>query len=100
LCARGGAPVPARVERAIEPPTTAEEEIVRGEAESAARGPSIRRTAFWLLLTGISLYLVAPSLIDVLGSWQSLNQVSLLWFPLLALLQFLSLACIWILQRL
>jgi uncharacterized protein (TIRG00374 family) len=39
-------------------------------------------------------------MIDVLGSWQSLNQVSLLWFPLLALLQFLSLACIWILQRL
>ena len=93
-------PLGDRIERAIDARTHAEEEIARGEVESVARGPSIRRTAFWLLVTGISLYLVAPSLIDVLGSWQSLNQVSLLWFPLLALLQFLSLACIWILQRL
>ena len=55
-------------------------------AEAVARGPSLRRTAFWLLVTGVSLYLVAPSLIDVLGSWQSLSEISLLWFPLLALL--------------
>ena len=93
-------PLGDRIERAIDARTHAEEEIARGEAESVARGPSIRRTVFWLVVTGVSLYLVAPSLIDVLGSWQSLNQVSLLWFPLLALLQFLSLACIWILQRL
>ncbi len=89
-----------RIERAIEARTDAETEIARGEIESVARGPSIRRTAFWLFLTGVSLYLVAPSLIDVLGSWRSLSQVSLLWFPLLALLQLLSLGCIWILQRL
>jgi hypothetical protein len=89
-----------RIERSIDARTDAVTEIARGEAESAARGPSIRRTAFWLLVTGISLYLVAPSLIDVLGSWQNLSQIALLWFPLLALLQFASLACIWILQRL
>ena len=89
-----------RIERSIDARTDAVTEIARGEAESAARGPSIRRTAFWLLVTGVSLYLVAPSLIDVLGSWQNLSQIALLWFPLLALLQFASLACIWILQRL
>ena len=89
-----------RIERSIDSRTDAVTEIARGEAESAARGPSIRRTAFWLLVTGVSLYLVAPSLIDVLGSWQNLSQIALLWFPLLALLQFASLACIWILQRL
>jgi putative heme transporter len=89
-----------RVERAIEARTDAEAEIARGEAEVATKGPSIRRSIFWLTITGISLYLVAPSLLDVLGSWQSLNEVSFLWFPLLALLQLASLACLWFLQRL
>jgi len=89
-----------RIERAIDARTDAGTEIARGEAESATRGPSIRRTAFWLLVTGVSLYLVAPSLLDVLGSWQNLNRIDLLWFPLLALLQLASLGCVWILQRL
>jgi uncharacterized protein (TIRG00374 family) len=89
-----------RIERAIDARTHAEDEIARGEAEAAARGPSIRRTAFWLLVTGVSLYLVAPSLIDVLGSWQGLSEISLLWFPLLAVLLLATLGCIWVLQRL
>lgn len=89
-----------RVERAIEARTDAESEIARGEAEAATKGPSIRRSIFWLTITGVSLYLVAPSLLDVLGSWQSLNQVSFLWFPLLALLLGGSLVCLWFLQRL
>jgi len=89
-----------RIEHAIEARTDAATEIARGEAESKARGPSIRRSAFWLLVTGVSLYLVAPSLLDVLGSWQNLREIDLLWFPLLALLQLASLGCVWILQRL
>ncbi len=89
-----------RVERAIEARTDAASEIARGEVESVTKGPSIRRSIFWLTITGISLYLVAPSLLDVLGSWQNLGQISLLWFPLLALLQLASLACLWFLQRL
>ena len=89
-----------RIERAISVPASVRASIARGEAESATRGPSIRRTAFWLLVTGVSLYLVAPSLLDVLGSWQNLNRIDLLWFPLLALLQLASLGCVWILQRL
>ncbi|GIK77949.1 MAG: UPF0104 family protein [Acidobacteria bacterium] len=89
-----------RIERAIDARTHAETEIARGEAEAAARGPAIRRTAFWLLVTGVSLYLVAPSLIDVLGSWQGLSEISPLWFPLLALLLLASLASVWVLQRL
>jgi len=89
-----------RIERAIEARTDAESEIARGEAEAASRGPSLRRTAFWLLVTGVSLYLVAPSLIDVLGSWQGLREISLAWFPLLAALLLASLACLWALQRL
>jgi uncharacterized protein (TIRG00374 family) len=89
-----------RVEQAIEARTDAAAEIARGEQESATKGPSIRRSIFWLSITGISLYLVAPSLLDVLGSWQNLGQIALLWFPLLAFLQLASLACLWGLQRL
>ncbi len=89
-----------RIERTIDARTDAETEIARGEVESVSRGPSIRRSAFWLLVTGISLYLVFPSLLDVLGSWQNLREIDILWFPLLALLQFATLGCTWILQRL
>jgi uncharacterized protein (TIRG00374 family) len=89
-----------KVEHAIEARTDAESEIARGEVEAAARAATIRRSAFWLVLTSVSLYLVAPSLLEVFGSAQNLGQISLLWFPLLAVLQLASLACLWILQRL
>src|SRR5215204_4676301 len=39
-------------------------------------GPRLRRTAFWLAITGVSLYLVAPSLIETLGSWEDLDRLS------------------------
>ena len=51
-------------------------------------------------MTGISLYLVAPTLVETLGSWTSLQQIGLYWFPVMAVLQGASLACLWELQRL
>ncbi len=89
-----------RVEHAIEEHADAEREIERGEAEVQRTGPGLRRTAFWLVITGVSLYLVAPSLLDVLGSWQDLERIDLLWFPAMLVLQGLGLACLWIVQRL
>ena len=87
-----------RVERAIEDRADAEREIERGEAEARpARG--LARTAFWLAVTAISLYLVAPSLIDVVGSGRDLSQLALAWFPAMAALQGAALACLWVLQR-
>ena len=50
-----------RVERAIEDRADVRHEIERGEAAAPARG-RVRRTVFWLAVTGVSLYLVAPSL--------------------------------------
>jgi uncharacterized protein (TIRG00374 family) len=88
-----------RVEHAIEERADAEREIERGERESASRGPSLRRTAFWLAVTGVSLYLVAPSLLDVLGSWRDLERIDWIWFPVMLALQLGSLACLWALQR-
>jgi uncharacterized protein (TIRG00374 family) len=88
-----------RVERSISEHADAELEIERGEREQATRGPSLRRTAFWLAVTGVSLYLVAPSLLDVLGSWRDLERIDWMWFPVMLLLQVGSLGCLWALQR-
>ena len=87
-----------RLERAIEERANVEEEIERGEREQPSR-PSLRRTVFWLALTGVSLYLVAPSVIEVLGSWQDLGEIAPVWFPAMAALQAAALACLWALQR-
>jgi uncharacterized protein (TIRG00374 family) len=89
-----------RLERAIEEHANAEHEIERGEAEGRSRGPSVRRLAFWLAVTGISLYLVAPTLLETLGSWRDLEQIAPAWFPAMAALQAAALACLWALQRL
>jgi uncharacterized protein (TIRG00374 family) len=87
-----------RVERAIEEHADAEREIERGEAD-AKRPWNVRRTVFWLVVTGVSLYLVAPSLIEVAGSWRGLERVDVPWFAAMAALQALTLACLWALQR-
>jgi uncharacterized protein (TIRG00374 family) len=88
-----------RLEHAIEQHADTEHEIERGEAESPPR-PRLVRRIFWLAVTGISLYLVAPSLVDVLGSWDDLDQLSLAWLGLMAGLQAGVMACVWALQYL
>jgi uncharacterized protein (TIRG00374 family) len=87
-----------RVERAIADHADAEREIERAEAE-ARPGSSLRRTVVWLAITGVSLYLVAPTLIDVLGSAEDLDRLEPGWFAAMAVLQTLSLACLWAVQR-
>jgi uncharacterized protein (TIRG00374 family) len=88
-----------RVERAIEHRADVEHEIERGEAEAPPRG-GLRRTVFWLAVTAVSLYLVAPSLLDVFGSWQDLDNLAPGWLAAMALLQALALASLWALQHL
>jgi putative heme transporter len=89
-----------RLERAIEEHADVEQEIQRGEAEAPSRASKLRRTAFWLVVTGVSLYLVAPSLVDVLGSWNDLDTLSPGWLAAMLVLQALTLACVWALQHL
>jgi len=88
-----------RVEREIEEHIDVEREIERGEAEAESTGPSLRRTAIWLAITGVSLYLIGPSLLDVLGSWQDLERIDWLWFPAMLVLQAGGLGCLWAVQR-
>ena len=87
-----------RVERAIEDRADVEHEIERGEAAAPLRG-KLRRTVFWLAVTGVSLYLVAPSLIDVFGSWDDIDEVGPGWLLAMVALQALALACLWALQH-
>jgi uncharacterized protein (TIRG00374 family) len=53
-----------------------------------------------LAVTGVGLYVVAPGLLSLFGSWPRLAEVQLRWFVLLALLQTASFASLWWLTRL
>lgn len=86
-----------RVERAIDQHTDLAGEIERSEAEPRPRG-SLRRTLLWLAVTGTSLYLVAPSVLEVLRSWRSVRELSPAWLAAMAALQGAVLLCLWALQ--
>jgi uncharacterized protein (TIRG00374 family) len=52
-----------------------------------------------LLITGVSLYIVAPSLIATFGSLPQLEGVFPAWFVPISLLEAIAFVCIWILIR-
>lgn len=89
-----------RLERAIEERADLEGEIARGEAAGPPERRHLVRSAVWLGLTAISLYLVAPSLLDVLSSWRDLEQLAPAWLIAMAILQALAIASLCALQRL
>jgi uncharacterized protein (TIRG00374 family) len=84
-----------RVEHAIEARTDVAAEIERAERTPRRYG----RTAFWLAVTGVSIYLVFPSLVEVFGSWRDITRFSLASLAVMAGLQTASLACLWALQH-
>ena len=86
-----------RLEQAIEHHADTPGEIARGEEEAPSH--NLRRTAMWLLVTGVSLYLVFPSILEVFGSWKQITRFSIPWLAAMAGLQVLSLGCLWALQR-
>ena len=88
-----------RLERAIEERAEVEREIARGESERPPRR-RLLRTAVWLALMAVSLYLVFPSLVEVFGSWKDLSRFGPEWLAAMAALQAAALACLWALQRL
>jgi uncharacterized membrane protein YbhN (UPF0104 family) len=57
------------------------------------------RRALLLAVIGFSLYLLAPSLVAVFGSFPRLASIAPLWLVAMALLEAASLACMWVLQR-
>jgi len=90
---RARTPVGDRLERSIE-----QRVELDPDAPPAPRR-SLRRTIFWLALTGISLYLVAPSVLAGLGSWRNLRELAWWWLIAMAVLQTAALASLWALQR-
>ena len=61
---------------------------------------SLKRTAAWLGVTAVSLYLVAPSVLEVLGSWEDVEQLAPGWLAAMVVAQAAAMACLWALQRL
>src|SRR4051794_35763614 len=89
-----------RVEQAIEEHADAEREIARGEQEAQQTHPrSLRRTIVWLAITGISLYLVAPSVLDTLASWRDIKRFAPQWLLVMLLAQTAAMASLWALQH-
>ena len=87
-----------RLERAVESRAEADLELERRAAQEHDR-PSLRRTLLWLAITGVSLYLVTPSVVEVFGSADELGRLDPAWLAVMAVLQGATLGCFWILQR-
>jgi uncharacterized protein (TIRG00374 family) len=83
-----------RLEHAIEQRTDVAGEIARAQPRRR-----LGRTIFWLAITGISLYLVFPSVLEVLGSWRDITRFSVGSLLAMAALQLASLASLWALQH-
>ena len=59
----------------------------------------IATRAALLLATGVSLYLLLPSLVAVFGSWQELFELEPWWFAIALGFEALSFVAVWALQR-
>jgi uncharacterized protein (TIRG00374 family) len=57
------------------------------------------KRAVALIVTGLCLYLVAPSLAEVFSSWPDIAKLDPVWLVAMAALEASSLATLWILQR-
>ena len=61
---------------------------------------ALTKRGLLLLVTAISLYLLAPAILEVFGAFDELDEISPLWFPVMVALQIGSYACMWGIQRL
>jgi uncharacterized protein (TIRG00374 family) len=61
---------------------------------------TIARHAVLLVVTGVSLYLLAPALLEVFGAFDQLDDISPFWFLGMLALQVGSYGCMWVVQRL
>ena len=87
-----------RLEQALEEHSDVAGEIARGEARRPSRARVVR-TLVWLAVTGVSLYLVAPALVESLSSWDDLAELSPGWFAAMAALQAGAVVALWWVQR-
>jgi uncharacterized membrane protein YbhN (UPF0104 family) len=60
---------------------------------------ALTRRGLLLAATAVSLYLLAPALLEVFGAFDELDEISPLWFPAMIAPQVGSYACMWGIQR-
>ncbi len=90
-----------RMEEAIERRLDVATEVAEGEQQlTRSTRRAWIRNGVWLTITAISLYVVAPSLLDLLDSWGKLADIDPWWFLGMGVCQAASLCCLWLLQRL
>lgn len=87
-----------RIEGALEQRADAEAQIAAGQRRAPGRR-RLLRTAFWLTLTGVSLYVAAPALARTAGSWDDLATLTPGWAGAALALQGVSVVCLWWLQH-
>jgi uncharacterized protein (TIRG00374 family) len=61
---------------------------------------TLARHGLLLVVSGVSLYLLAPALLEVFGAFDQLDDINPLWFVGMVALQVGSYACMWAVQRL
>ena len=61
---------------------------------------SLAKRAAWLGVTLVSLYVVAPSVLEVLGSWDDVERLAPGWLAAMVVAQAAALVCLWVLQGL
>jgi uncharacterized protein (TIRG00374 family) len=61
---------------------------------------ALTRRGLLLAVTAVSLYLLAPALLEVFGAFDELDEIAPLWFPAMVVLQTGSFACMWSVQHL
>jgi uncharacterized protein (TIRG00374 family) len=80
------------------PEGSSEFELKAAEAARTARLQFPTGRVLLLLATGASLYLLAPSLVEVFSAWDQLDEFNPISLPIVLLCEACSLACVWWLQ--
>ena len=70
-----------------------------GASETRRWWSRYARSAVFVLITGLSLYFVLPSLLDVFSSWRSLTHLTWYWAGLCVVSEAASFVCVWELNR-
>jgi uncharacterized membrane protein YbhN (UPF0104 family) len=79
------------------PPAVTSDAAAAPQAGSAKRRIVVR--VVLLLVTGVSLYFLAPSLLQIFSSWPQLKDVEPLWLGLAVLFEVASYVALWTVQR-
>jgi hypothetical protein len=73
--------------------------VVHDERDGARAWSKPVARALGLVVTGVSLYVLAPSLIEVFASWRTVVDLGPVWLVAVVLLETVSFVLLWGLQR-